>query len=103
MTTIEKIRTEIEQLKTKPLPFDGYDECVKYALSIIDKYAEQEPTTRHSCENCKILELLVDFELETICEDDGKDFEYCENNCDFKAPTKECYLQWADMRKESHD
>ena len=43
MTTIEKIRTEIEQLKTKPLPFDGYDECVKYALHIIDKYAEQEP------------------------------------------------------------
>ena len=53
------------------------------------------------CENCKILEMLVDFELEYICEDDDKDFEYCENNCDFKAPTKECYLHWANMRKES--
>ena len=62
----------------------------------LNEYAE-----RQKCENCKILELLVDFELETICEDDGKDFEYCENNCDFKAPTKECYLHWAKMRKES--
>lgn len=75
--------------------FDGElcDECEK---------AEQEPTTRQSCENCKILELLVDMELETICEDDDKDFEYCENNCDYKAPTKECYLHWAEhKRKES--
>lgn len=131
MTTLEKIRAEIEQLKTKPLPFDGYDECVKYALQIIDKYAEQEtdienigefchthglvlvskemadkyaeqePTVRHSCENCKILELLVDFEMETICEDDDKDLEYCENNCNFKAPTKECYLHWAEHKRKA--
>lgn len=62
----------------------------------------EERQTEKSCENCKILELLVDFELETICEDDDKDFEYCENNCNFKAPTKECYLHWAEhKRKES--
>ena len=56
---------------------------------------------RQKCENCKILELLVDMEIPTICEDDYNDCEYCEQNCNFKAPTKECYLHWADMRKES--
>ena len=55
-----------------------------------------------SCENCKILELLVDMEIPTICEDDYNDCEYCEKNCNFKAPTKECYLHWAEhKRKES--
>ena len=56
---------------------------------------------RQKCENCKILELLVDFDLVVPCEDENKDYEWCENYCHFKAPTKECYLHWADMRKES--
>ena len=65
-------------------------------ISELNEYAE-----RKKCENCKILELLVDMEIPTICEDDYNDCEYCEQNCNFKAPTKECYLHWADMRKES--
>lgn len=59
---------------------------------------------RQKCENCKILELLVDMEIPTICEDDYNDCEYCEQNCNFKAPTKECYLHWAEhKRKESRN
>ena len=58
----------------------------------LNEYAE-----RQKCENCKILELLIDMEIPTICEDDYNDCEYCEQNCNFKAPTKECYLHWADM------
>ena len=75
-------------------------EVAKYR-ELIDKYAEQEPTKRQSCENCKILEWLVGFELEYICEDDDKDFEYCENYCHFKAPTKECYLHWAEHKRKA--
>lgn len=76
-----------------------FDEHTNTALDMAISALE-----RQKCENCKILELLVDFELETICEDDDKDFEYCEQNCDFKAPTKECYLHWAEnKRKENHE
>lgn len=62
----------------------------------LNEYAE-----RQKCENCKILEMLVGFELEYICEDDDKDFEYCENYCNFKAPTKECYLHWAEHKRKA--
>lgn len=56
---------------------------------------------RQKCENCKILELLVDMEIPTICEDDYNDCEYCEQNCNFKAPTKECYLHWAEQEPKT--
>jgi hypothetical protein len=100
---LEKIKAEIEQIEPYDLPCDKRTpEHIKdMALEIVEKYAEQEPTTRQSCENCKILEMLVGFELEYICEDDDKDFEYCENYCHFKAPTKECYLHWAEHKRKA--
>lgn len=57
MTTLEKIRAEIEKHTDGNNHcdeyLDGYNNGMKDALDIIDKYAEQDPTTRHSCENCK--------------------------------------------------
>ena len=46
MTTIEKIRAEIENtIDKEKLAFDGqFDKGLNMALKIIDKYAEQEKT-----------------------------------------------------------
>ena len=45
MTTLEKIKTEIEQIKPYDLPCDKRtpEHIRDMALDIIDKYAEQEP------------------------------------------------------------
>lgn len=52
MTTLEKIRAELHA--TAEMHEDGdYYLRDKWVDEIIDKYAEQEPTTRQSCENCK--------------------------------------------------
>ena len=73
------------------------EQALNSLICELNEYAE-----RQKCENCKILELLVDMEIPTICEDDYNDCEYCEQNCNFKTPTKECYLHWAEhKRKES--
>lgn len=65
MTTLDKIRAEIEQ---------RYDDCEEdwetgeqygywNCLKILDKYAEQEPTER--CKNCKY------FEYDSVANVDG--------------------------------
>ena len=53
MTTLEKIRAEIEQIKPYELPCDKRTpEHIKdMALAVIDKYAEQEPTS--PCDLCR--------------------------------------------------
>ena len=45
MTTLDKIRAEIEQIKPYDLPWDKRTpkHIRDMALEIIDKYAEQEP------------------------------------------------------------
>lgn len=73
---------------------------VKSICNWLPRLIEQGIPLGQKCENCKILELLFGFELEYICEDDDKDFEYCENYCNFKAPTKECYLHWAEHKRK---
>ena len=61
MTTLEKIRAEIEQIIPSELPYgkNTPEHIRDMALSIIDKYAEQEP-----CENCDYSE-IVDWEQDT--------------------------------------
>lgn len=54
MTAIEKSKAEIKQIADEEQKHDEkWAIGLRYAVKIIDKYAEQEPTTRQSCENCK--------------------------------------------------
>lgn len=80
MTTLDKIKAEIRsnfEDPTKPNYIDammrniGRDEC----LAVIEKYAEQEPTTRKSCETCIGKSRYVDGM--DLCED-------CEKCSNFK-------------------
>lgn len=53
MTTLEKIRAEIEQINPSELPYgkNTPENIRDMALEIIDKYAEQEPTS--PCDLCR--------------------------------------------------
>lgn len=58
MTTLEKIRAEIRKVLDKERDFTSKNAkaqaiALNWVLELFDKYAEQEPTTRQSCENCK--------------------------------------------------
>ena len=59
MTTLEKIKVEIEQFKNRiaelPNMADSYC-AVDFCLQIIDKYAEQEPKTGHWNKSCRCSE-----------------------------------------------
>lgn len=50
MSTLEKIRTEIEQYNQRPSHYPHGMINIELVLQIIDKYAEQEPT--HPCDLC---------------------------------------------------
>ena len=76
MTTLEKIKAEIEDARYG-LINDGLD----VALKIIDKYAEQEPRTWN---NHQVACLLADmFDDACACNYNGID-EWLPNLCDFK-------------------
>ena len=53
MTTLEKIRAEIENIKDFEVVNGGLYVRQYDVVQIINKYAEKEPTKRQSCENCK--------------------------------------------------
>ena len=76
MTTLQKIREEIEQVATN---YDNFEEYMRVrglwiALKIIDKYAEQEPCEKTSywdkkenyveCNRCGCLAPTVEFATE---------------------------------------
>ena len=58
MTTLEKIRAKIQKVLDTERDFTSENAkaqalALNWVLELFDKYAEQEPTTRQSCENCK--------------------------------------------------
>lgn len=56
MTTLERIRAEIEQIKPYDLPYDKRtpENIRDMALEIIDKYASEE--CDRDCEHCAYIE-----------------------------------------------
>lgn len=49
-----------------------------------------------------LLDLLVNSESDYICTEISTT-EYCENNCIYNCPQKECYLHYAEMRGGEND
>ena len=53
------------------------------------------------CVNDKILEFLEGFESDHPCEMMSGKNDWCEINCNYAFPTKECWLHYANMILES--
>jgi len=43
----------------------------------------------------KLAEALVSLESDKVCEEMTENNDYCEQNCNYSYPQKECWIQWA--------
>ena len=49
-----------------------------------------------------LLDFLVSIEISNICEDDRMQ-EWCEENCAYACPQKECYLKYAGIERKKNE
>lgn len=49
-----------------------------------------------------LLDFLVSLEISNICEDDRMQ-EWCEEQCAYACPQKECYLKWAEFERSAEE
>lgn len=99
----------IRKLRTKPMnkrqKKKRYKQIVStkgyayYAVHFLkNKRQDKKNTSVISDKRIDVLpDLLVSFESERIC-NDMSTTEYCEKNCKYACPQKECYMKYAEMK-----
>jgi len=72
--------------------WNSVDLSIEVAKEILDLLKEQEKTSCNEKMLDKLFQLLADMEIDMPCEEMSGYTDYCEENCVYSCPQKECWL-----------